>query len=128
MHHSCPLSQTSCLRFASYLQHPPLYWPSSHRHSTHKLPCKPQQPYSKSFSILLYPNPLQQKLVDYKHNIYLQVFLLFNSCLALAIASFPDGTSFVIVDPAAINAPKPTLTGATKLTLEPTNDFEPIIV
>ena len=44
------------------------------------------------------------------------------------MASASSGTSFVIVEPAAINEPFPTFTGATKLVLHPTNTSSSIIV
>ena len=49
-------------------------------------------------------------------------------CLALAIAKASLGTSFVIVEPAAIYALSLTFTGDTKLVLHPIKALLPIIV
>ncbi len=49
-------------------------------------------------------------------------------CLALATAKLSFGTSSVIVEPAATNTSSPIVTGATKLTLQPTNESLPTIV
>lgn len=42
-------------------------------------------------------------------------------CFALATESASPGTSFVIVEPAAVNARFPMCTGATRLVLQPMN-------
>jgi hypothetical protein len=43
------------------------------------------------------------------------------SCRPRPIPSAPSGTSSVTADPAAMYAPRPTLTGATRVELLPTN-------
>ena len=59
---------------------------------------------------------------------YYLFFLSLLTCLSLAIPILFDGTSSVIVDPAAINTSSPIVTGATKLTFDPINALSPIIV
>jgi hypothetical protein len=42
--------------------------------------------------------------------------------------SAPGGTSSVITEPAAVYAPSPTVSGATRTVSLPVNTFEPIVV
>ena len=50
------------------------------------------------------------------------------TCLSLAIPILFDGTSSVIVEPAAIITSSPIVTGATKFTLDPIKALSPITV